>query len=72
MNPQQQPEIFTPLKHLSTHLELLGNIYFSQEEYSQARRMLERACPLKELVPKNILLHQRYESIVLYDPYSSV
>lgn len=46
-----QPEIFIPLRHLTTTLEVLGNMYFMREENFRARDILERACPLMELLP---------------------
>lgn len=49
------PEIFIPLKHLTTTLELLGNVFISRNEYSLARGCLERACPLMELLPADVL-----------------
>merc|ERR1719453_43995 len=45
------PEIFIPLRHLTTTLEVLGNMYFMREENLRARDILERACPLMELLP---------------------
>lgn len=50
-----QPEIFIPLKHLTTTLEILGNIFFVQNDLSAAQSHLERACPLMELLPPNLL-----------------
>eukprot|EP01040_Poterioochromonas_malhamensis_P004172 gene4173-4465_t len=49
------PEIFIPLKHLTTTLEILGNIFFMKNDYDEARKCLERACPLMELLPSSIL-----------------
>jgi len=48
------PEIFIPLRHLTTTLEVLGNILFMKDELDEARECLERACPLMELLPVNI------------------
>ena len=45
------PEIFIPLRHLTTTLEVLGNIFYIKEDYGKARDCLERACPLMELLP---------------------
>lgn len=49
------PEIFIPLKHLTTTLEILGNIFFVQNDLSEAKNCLERACPLMELLPSSLL-----------------
>ena len=46
-----QPEIFIPLRHLTTTLEILGNILFMKNDFVQAKEYLERACPLIELLP---------------------
>ena len=45
------PEILIPLRHLTTTLEVLGNIFFVKGEICEARCFLERACPLLELLP---------------------
>ena len=45
------PEIFVPLRHLTTTLEALGNMHFLREDNLRARDILERACPLMELLP---------------------
>jgi len=50
-----QPEIFIPLKHLTTTLEILGNIFFMRNEYDEAKSCLERACPLMELLPTSLI-----------------
>lgn len=50
-----QPEIFIPLKHLTTTLEILGNIFFMRNELEEAKNCLERACPLMELLPASLL-----------------
>ena len=39
------------MRHLTTTLEVLGNIYFMREDFLRAREVLERACPLMELLP---------------------
>jgi hypothetical protein len=49
------PEIFIPLKHLTTTLEILGNIFFVRNELSEAKQCLERACPLMELLPSTLM-----------------
>lgn len=49
------PEIFIPLKHLTTTLEILGNIFFVKNDWTEARDCLERACPLMELLPPALL-----------------
>eukprot|EP01038_Epipyxis_sp_PR26KG_P013959 gene13959-18723_t len=48
------PEIFIPLKHLTTTLEILGNIFFVKNQLFDAKDCLERACPLMELLPASI------------------
>eukprot|EP01035_Chromulina_nebulosa_P022428 gene22428-29042_t len=50
------PEIFIPLRHLTTTLEILGNILYMKNEYAQAKEYLERACPLIELLPPSITM----------------
>ena len=45
------PEIMIPLRHFTTTLEVLGNIFFVKGEVCEARCFLERACPLLELLP---------------------
>jgi hypothetical protein len=52
-----QPEIFIPLKHLTTTLEILGNIFVVRGDFEDARGCLERACPLMELLPVSLLEH---------------
>jgi hypothetical protein len=47
------PELFIPLKHLTTTLEVLGNILYMKEDVIEAKNNLERACPLMELLPIN-------------------
>lgn len=47
----KMPEIMIPLRHLTTTLEVLGNIFFVKGEICEARCFLERACPLLELLP---------------------
>lgn len=51
------PEIFIPLKHLTTTLEILGNIFFVQNDLNEAKKCLERACPLMELLPNSLLVN---------------
>lgn len=58
----QMPEIFIPLRHLTTTLEVLGNILFMRDELMEAKGCLERACPLMELLPSNINEDQRLAS----------
>ena len=68
------PEIFIPLRHLTTTLEVLGNILFMSDEIDEAKECLERACPLLELLPPSqneerlasgcfLLLRQVYEKL---------
>jgi hypothetical protein len=45
------PEITIPLKHLSSTLEILGNILFTRDDLIGAMACLEKACPLMELLP---------------------
>jgi len=45
------PEIFIPLRHLTTTLEVLGKILFMKNDLTEAKACLERACPLMELLP---------------------
>ena len=45
------PEIFIPLRHLTTTLEIFGTILFIQNDLLEAKATLERACPLLELLP---------------------
>ncbi len=52
------PEIFIPLRHLTTTLEVLGTIQFMKNELTGAKSTLERACPLLELLPSNTEEHQ--------------
>jgi hypothetical protein len=47
----KMPEIMIPLRHLTTTLEVLGNIFYVKGEVCEARCFLERACPLLELLP---------------------
>ena len=54
------PEIFIPLRHLTTTLEVLGNMYFMREENLRARDILERACPLMELLFQLFLKQHQY------------
>ena len=42
----KMPEILIPLRHFTTTLEVLGNIFFVKGEVCEARCFLERACPL--------------------------
>jgi hypothetical protein len=51
----EMPEIFIPLRHLTTTLEILGNILFLKNEFFDAKDCLERACPLIELLPPSVL-----------------
>jgi len=48
------PEIFVPLRHLTTTLEVLGHILFMKNDMVQAKDTLERACPLLELLPRSL------------------
>eukprot|EP01034_Spumella_vulgaris_P024509 gene24509-30863_t len=50
-----KPEIFIPLKHLTTTLELLGNILYVKNDFLAAKDCLERACPLMELLPASLV-----------------
>ena len=54
------PEIFIPLRHLTTTLEVLGNIIFMRDDIVEAKNSLERACPLMELLPPAVNEDQRY------------
>ena len=45
------PEIFVPLRHLTTTLEVLGHILYIRNDMAKAKDALERACPLLELLP---------------------
>lgn len=56
------PEIFIPLRHLTTTLEVLGNILFMRDELVEAKDCLERACPLMELLPVTTNEDQRLAS----------
>jgi hypothetical protein len=47
------PEIFIPLRHLTTTLEVLGKILFMKNDLTEAKACLERACPLMELLPSD-------------------
>lgn len=47
----KMPEILIPLRHLTTTLEVLGNIFYVKDKTCEARCYLERACPLLELLP---------------------
>ena len=55
-----QPEIFIPLRHLTTTLEVLGNILFMRDDIHEAKSSLERACPLMELLPSNVNEDHRF------------
>ena len=55
-----QPEIFIPLRHLTTTLEVLGNILFMRDDIQEARSSLERACPLMELLPASVNEDHRF------------
>lgn len=48
------PEIFIPLKHLTTTLQTLGSIFLMRNELQEAKSCLERACPLMELLPAQL------------------
>jgi hypothetical protein len=65
------PEIFIPLRHLSTTLELLGNVLFMREDSAAAVEALERACPLMELLPQNMMqdsaMHSMYHQKTNFD-----
>jgi hypothetical protein len=61
-SPAPQPEIFIPLKHLTTTLEILGNIFFAQNDLLAAQQSLERACPLMELLPASALAEDEFAS----------
>lgn len=56
------PEIFIPLRHLTTTLEVLGNILFMRDEFAEAMECLERACPLMELLPASLNEDHRFAS----------
>jgi hypothetical protein len=43
------------LKHLTTTLEILGNVFFMRNELEEAKQCLERACPLMELLPSSVM-----------------
>jgi hypothetical protein len=43
------------LKHLTTTLEILGNIFFIKNDLEEAKSCLERACPLMELLPTSLM-----------------
>lgn len=59
-NCNEQPEIFIPLGHLTTTLEVLGNVLFMREQLTEARSCLERACPLMELLPSGFHEGRQY------------
>jgi hypothetical protein len=54
----QIPEIYIPLRHLTTTLELLANIQYKTKDMDAARDTLERTCPLTDLLPTNVNGHQ--------------
>jgi hypothetical protein len=49
-----QPEILIPLRHLTTTLEVLGNVHLVRGDVYEAKSSLERACPLMELLPPGL------------------
>ena len=58
------PEMFVPLRHLTTTLEVLGHILFMKNDMVHAKDTLERACPLLELLPA---LYQGQKAINCFD-----
>jgi hypothetical protein len=54
-----QPEIFIPLGHLTTTLEVLGNILFMRDRIHEAQHSLGESPPVTGVVvapPKSLLI----------------
>lgn len=68
----KMPEILIPLRHLTTTLEVLGNIFFVKGEICEARCFLERACPLLELLPLDETTSHRSASSDCYGVLSDI